>query len=190
MGLFISAAQAATDAASGDASGGGSGLPQLNFDAFPSQIFWLIVAVVVLYLLFSRSVLPKIAGVMEERADAVEDDLDRAAELKRKAEEAEKAYQKALADAEAEAQRIAAETRAEINKEIEAATAKADEQIAEKTAESEKRIAEIRADAAAAVHEVALDTAQALAEAVAPGAADAEAVRAAVESRAPARKEG
>lgn len=188
MGLFISAAQAATDAG---ADSGASGLPQLNIESFPSQIFWLVVAVIVLYLLFARTVLPAISGVIEERSDAVEDDLDRAAEFKRKAEEAEKAYDKALADAQAEARRIAEETRAQIDKQVEEATAKADAQIAEKVAESETRIDEIRADAADAVREVAMDTAEALVEAVAPGAADAETIRAAVEARAPAaRKEG
>jgi F-type H+-transporting ATPase subunit b len=185
MGLFISAAQAATDAG---AEGGASGLPQLNLDTFPSQIFWLVVALAALYLLFSRSVLPRISGIIEERSDAVEDDLDRAAEFKRRAEEAEKAYEQALSDARAEAQRIADATRADINKQVEEATAKADAQIAEKTAESEKRIAEIRDDAAAAVHEVALETAQALVEAVAPGAADPDAVKAAVESRTQRRE--
>lgn len=189
MGLFISAAQAAT-AASDAGHGGGGGLPQLNLEAFPSQVFWLLVTLVVLYLLFSRSVLPAISGIIEERHDAVEDDLDRASEFKRKAEEAEQAYQDALAQARAEAHRIAEATRAEINKEIEAAMAKADAQIAARTAESETRIAEIRADAAIAVREVALETAQALAEAVAPGVATEKAIEAAVDSRAPARKEG
>lgn len=191
MGLFISAAMAATEEAqhvaelAEEAHGTAkeSGLPQLNLDTFPSQIFWLVVALVVLYLLFSRVVLPRIGGVIEERHDAVEDDLDRTAEYKRRAEEAEKAYQKALADARAESQRIANETKAEIQKEIDAATAKADEQISAKLEESEARIAEIRTEAAAAVKAVAHETALALVEAVAPGAADEDAVKSAVESR-------
>lgn len=189
MGLFISAAQAATEAVEiqeGVAHGGdhgSSGLPQLDLASFPSQIFWLVVALVVLYLMFTRVVLPRLGGIIEERHDAIEDDLDRAADYKRRAEEAEAAWQKALADARAEAQAIAAKTKAEIQKKVDAAIAKADAEIAAKTAESEARIAEIRAEASAAVQQVAREIAVALAESVAPGAADPAALTAAVDKR-------
>lgn len=159
------------------------GLPQLNFDTFPSQIFWLIVAMVVLFLLMSRVALPRIASVLEERADAIADDLDAAEEFKRKALEAEAAYEQALADARAKAADIAAETRAEIQKDVDAATAKADAEISARAAEGEKRIAEIRDSAMAAVEEVAQETAQAVVDVVMPDVADSDAVKAAVNSR-------
>lgn len=181
MGLFISAAHAAT--AADDHAGGGAGLPQLDFASFPSQIFWLIVTLVALYLIFVNVALPKIGGVIEERHDAIEDDLDRAAELRLLASEAEAAYEKALADARAEAGKIAESARAEIQKDVDAAVAKADAEIAARTAESEQRLAEIRAEAKTAVAQVARDTAQALIDAVAPGAADEAAVAAAVQRR-------
>ena len=181
MGLFIGAAQAATAAEEGAHSSGG--LPQLDIATFPSQIFWLLVTLVVLYLLFTRIALPRIGGVIEERHDAIEDDLDRAAEYKRRAEEAEKAYEQALADARAEAQRIAEAARKEIQAEIDAAIAKADAEIAARTAESEKRLAEIRDQARDAVAEVAGDVAVALVGAVSPVSADEPAVRAAVAAR-------
>ena len=76
MGLFISAAQAAEEVriVEGVEHGGdhgSAGLPQFDFASFPSQIFWFLVAIVVLYLLFSKIVLPRIGGVIEERHDAV-----------------------------------------------------------------------------------------------------------------------
>ncbi|MEM6440559.1 MAG: F0F1 ATP synthase subunit B' [Pseudomonadota bacterium] len=179
MGLFISAAQAATAAD----EAGGSGLPQLDFASFPSQIFWLIVTLVALYLIFVNVALPRIGGVIEERHDAIEDDLDRAADLRRKAGEAEAAYEKALADARAQASVIAEAARAEIQKEVDAAVAKADAEIAARTSESEARLAEIRAEAEGAVAEVARDAARALVDAVAPDAVDASAVDAAVQRR-------
>ncbi len=161
----------------------GGGLPQLNLDTFPSQIFWLVVGVLVLYWLMSRIALPRIASVLEERADAIAGDLDRAEELKRKAEDAEAAYKQALADARSKAQAIAAETRAEIQKEIDAATAKADAEISARTAEGETRIAEIRESAIRDVREVAEETAVAVVERIMPGIADDQAIRQAVQSR-------
>lgn len=166
-----------------DVESGSTGLPQLDFSTYPSQIFWLVVSLVVLYFLMTKIALPRIATVLEERADAIADDLDKAEEFKQKAEEAEKAYDQALADARAKSQEIAAETRAEIQRDVDAAMAKADAEIAARTAEGEKRIAEIRTNAMAAVEEVAGDTANAIVEAVMPDAADADALKAAVAAR-------
>ena len=175
---------AATAAAAAEgAEHGSGGLPQLNFSSFPSQIFWLVVAMVVLFLLMSRVALPRIGSVLEERADAIADDLDRAEEFKRKAEEAEEAYQQALADARAKAQEIAAETRAEIQKDVDAEITKADAEISARAAEGEKRIAEIRDSAMASVEEVANEAGLAVVEAILPDAADAGAVKAAIQSR-------
>jgi F-type H+-transporting ATPase subunit b len=160
-----------------------AGIAQLNFATWPSQIFWAVVSLVVLFFILKNVALPKIAGVLEERSDAIADDLDRAAEFKRKAEEAQDAYDKALADARAKAQAIAAETRAEIQKDVDAANAKAEAEIAAKTAEGEARIKEIRDSAMAHVEEVSLSTAEALVQAVAPGASAGDAIKKAVSGR-------
>lgn len=162
---------------------GASGLPQLNVETFASQIFWLVVAFFALYWLMSKVALPRIAAVLEERADAVAADLDRAEELKRKAEEAEAAYKQALADARAKAQAIAAETRAEIQMEVDEATAKADAEISARTAEGEKRIAEIRESAMQGVAQVSEETAIAVVDRLMPGVADEATVRSAVQAR-------
>lgn len=161
----------------------GSGLPQLNFESFPSQIFWLLVAFFLLYWLMSKIALPRIASVLEERADAIASDLDRAEELKRKAQEAEAAYKQALADARSKAQAIAAEMRAEVQKEVDEASARADAEIAARTAEGERRIAEVRESAIQGVRQVAEETAVAVVDRLMPGVADDQAVRAAVQAR-------
>ena len=138
------------------------GMPQLNFDHWGNQIFWLILALIATYLILSRVALPRIAAILNERQGTITNDLAAAEDLKAKAVEAENAYNKALADARAEAQRIAAETRAEIQAGVDEAIAKADEEISAKAAESEKAIAEIRAGALESVKVVATDTASAL----------------------------
>ena len=48
-----------------------AGMPQLDFSTFPNQIFWLVVALVVLYLLLSRMALPRIGSVIAERAGTI-----------------------------------------------------------------------------------------------------------------------
>ena len=163
-------------------NGSAIGMPQLCFDWFPNQIFWLLVALVAIYFVLSRIALPRIAAVLAERSGTITNDIAAAEEFKMKAGEAEKAYEKALADARTEAQAIGAEAKAEVQKEVDAATAKADAEIAARTAEAETKIAEIRESALANVEEVAKDTAGSIVEAMG-GSADAKAVNAAVEAR-------
>ena len=135
------------------------GMPQLDIASFPNQIFWLIVTLVVIYFVLSRIALPRIGAVLAERQGTISNDIAAAEELKLQAQEAERAYEKALADARAEAQRIVAETKAEIKADLDAAVAKADAEIAARQAEAEKQIAEIRAGAMESVTEVAKATA-------------------------------
>lgn len=159
------------------------GMPQLDFATFPNQIFWLVVTLVVIYLIMSRLALPRIAGVLANRHDTIQRDLEKAEELKQKAVEAEAAYDKALADARAEASKIIAETKAEMQKELDKATQKADAEIAAKAAESEAKITEIRSTTMKSVEVIATDAAKAIVDSLLPGSADKKAIKTAVVSR-------
>ncbi|ETW10739.1 F0F1 ATP synthase subunit B' [Roseivivax marinus] len=163
-------------------NGSAIGMPQLCGDWVWNQVFWLVLALVAIYFVLNRVALPRIAAILAERQGTITGDLAKAEDLKRSAEEAEAAYDKALADARTEARKIADETRAEIRAEVEEAEAKADADIAAKTAESEKQIAEIRASALANVEQVAKETAEALVAALGIDASKAE-LDAAVDKR-------
>jgi F-type H+-transporting ATPase subunit b len=159
------------------------GMPQLDPSIWPNLIFWLIVSIVLLYLILSRVALPRLHAVLSERHDAISNDLEMAALLRRRAQEAERAYERALAEAREEANRIAEATRADMQAELRALMAKADAEIAAKSAESEKRIGEIRANAADSIGEVARDLGQAIIQALTPQLADQAAVDGAVDRR-------
>lgn len=159
-----------------------AGMPQLDFATFPNQIFWLMVTLVVIYFVLSRVALPRIASVLAERSGTITKDVAAAEELKLKAQEAEAAYEKALADARAQAQDIVAAAKADIQADLDVAIAKADAEIAAKSAESEAAIAEIRAGAMDAVKTVAKDTAKELVAAMGQ-TADAKTITAAVTAR-------
>lgn len=150
----------------------GGGMPQLDFHNWASQIFWAALALILLYQILSKKILPRIAGALEDRHNAIADDLDHAAELKFKAESAQAAYEKALADARDRANEIAEKTRAEIADDLARQNELAEAEIAAKTAEGEKRIAEIKAEAAASAKTIAIETAEQIVERLAPGLAD------------------
>ncbi len=158
-------------------------MPQLNFETFPNQIFWLAVALVVIFFIVSKVILPRIGGVLEERHGMISGHIAQASDFKEQAEQAKADFEAAEVAARAEAQRIAAEAKAAIHKDLEKATAKADTEIAAKTAESEKAIAEIRASAVENVHAVAKATAGEIIAALMPSVADDAAVAKAVETR-------
>lgn len=158
------------------------GMPQLNFATWPNQIFWLLVALVIIYVVLTRIAMPRIAAVLAQRKGTIGNDLAAAEELKSKAKAAEHAYNLALEQARTEAGKIIAATKLEIQTELGAAIAKADAAIAVKSVEGAARIGDIRAGAIAAVAEVARDTAGALIAAMG-GNPDAAAIEAAVAAR-------
>ncbi|MEL6167521.1 MAG: F0F1 ATP synthase subunit B' [Pseudomonadota bacterium] len=164
------------------AEAGGAGLPQLDVTTFPNQIFWLVLTLLAIYFILDRIALPRIGSVLAERQGTITGDLAAAEELKAKADEAEAAYEKALADARAEAQKIAAERRAEIQTKVDAAVADADATISKRAEESEARIAEIRARAMEDVRSVAVETAPEIVSLLG-GDVDTAAVEAAVVER-------
>lgn len=159
----------------------GGGMPQLDFETWASQIFWAAIALFLLHQILSKKIMPRIAGALEDRHNAIADDLDSAGELKVKAEAAQAAYQKALADAKARAGEIAEKTRSDIAGQIEAANLKAEAEIAARTAEGEERIDAIRVASVANAKEVAVDAARAIVAKIAPGSADDAAIAAAVD---------
>jgi F-type H+-transporting ATPase subunit b len=143
-----------------------AGLPQMDVSTFPSQIFWLAVTFGALYAAMTWFILPRLGGAIEDRRDRIADDLDQAAEGKRLAEEAERAYNRALGDARAKAQAIAAETREEVGAEIAAQQRAAEASLSARTVAAEASIATMKREASAKVREAARDTTRAIVEAL------------------------
>jgi F-type H+-transporting ATPase subunit b len=141
---------------------GSGGLPQLNPESFPSQLFWLAITFAFLYFVMSRIALPRIGTVIEERRDRIADDLDKAAELKTQAEEAGRAYEKAVADARAKARALADDSRRKVKAETDKMRADAETGLSAKLAQAEKQIAQTKTAAMTNVSAIAAETAQAI----------------------------
>ncbi len=137
-------------------------MPQLNFQDFAPQLFWLAISFVLLYLAMSRVALPRVGGILEERASRIAADLDTAAQLRAQTEKAIADYDQALADAKARAQHIARQAREEIMVDIEREKTSADRQINEKLAEADERITALKKSALTHIDEIASETSQAL----------------------------
>src|SRR5713226_4107678 len=86
------------------ASEHGRGFPPFDAHSFASQLIWLALTFIALYLLMSRVALPRIGSILEERRRHIEADLAEAQRLKGDSDAAIAAYEKALADARGRAQ--------------------------------------------------------------------------------------
>lgn len=108
-GLLLGAALAAAPALAAEASGG---MPQLNFKDFPPQLVWLLITFAVLYVVMAKLALPRVAEVLDMRADRIKSDLDKAASLKAETDKMIATYEKALTDARNQAAAVARDTAA------------------------------------------------------------------------------
>ncbi len=142
----------------------GRGFPPFDPHTFASQLFWLTLTFVALYLLMSRLALPRIASILDARRQHVENDLAAAQRLKEASDAAIAAHEKALAEARARAQTLANETREKAAAAAESRRKDVDAKLNARIAEAEKTIAATRSAAMTNVHRIASDTAPAIVE--------------------------
>ena len=140
------------------------GFPPFESEHFPSQLVWLAISFVLLYVLMSKIALPRIGSILAERNRLVSDDLAAAERLKEQSNAAHAAYEKALHDARNRAQTIASSTREQQAREAEALHKRLEAQFHDRFAAAEKSIAKSRAVAMGSVRAIAGETASAIVE--------------------------
>jgi F-type H+-transporting ATPase subunit b len=137
------------------------GMPQLDFSTplTVSQVVWGAIIFAVLYILLSRTGLPMVASVLEERATKISRDLDEARAAKASADagmtEAEQATAKARAEAQGAINAALEEAKKAAAVQAETLNARLEQQLHD----AEAQIAQARASAMSALRQVATDTA-------------------------------
>jgi F-type H+-transporting ATPase subunit b len=146
------------------ASEHGGGFPPFNKDTFASQLIWITLAFVALYLLMSRVALPRIGSIIEDRRQRIASDFAEAERLKAESDAALVAYEKSLAVARGRAQALANEAREREAKAAQSARKALDAKLNTHIAEAEKTIAARRSSAMTNVQSIAVDAAAAIVE--------------------------
>lgn len=139
-------------------------MPQLAVETYASQIVWLAITFVVLYLIMSRVVIPRISGILEDREQRIRSDLDKAEELKSETDKAMQDYESRLAEARSKASEIIAGMKAEMNAEIDKRRLEIEAELEQRQAEAEKQIAQQRDAALASLDEISGNVTTALVE--------------------------
>jgi F-type H+-transporting ATPase subunit b len=138
-----------------------SNMPQMDFSnpLNGSQVVWLVIILVVLYLILSRWALPGVGAVLADRDQRIQRDLDAAHAAKVEADAA-------VAEVHAAIRSARDEANAEIARASEAAKAAAAEQAAElarkldaQLEKAEAEIAAARTEAMTAIRPIASETA-------------------------------
>jgi F-type H+-transporting ATPase subunit b len=157
-------AESAANAHTEVPSEGHGTFPPFQKDTFASQLFWLALTFIALYLLMSRIALPRIGAIIEDRRQRVSADFAEAERLKAESTEAIAAYEKALADARNRAQTLANQAREQEAAAAEAKRKELDGTLNARIAEAEKTVADRRATAMMSVEAIATDAAAAIIE--------------------------
>ena len=145
-----------------EAHGGKTAFPPFQTQTFPSQLVWLAISFVLLYVLMAKVALPRIGAIFEERSKRISGDLKAAQGFKEQSDAAHAAYEKALTDARTRAQSIANQMREKQAAEADATSKRLEAELHEKLASAEKSIAATRASAMSNVGSIATDTASAI----------------------------
>jgi F-type H+-transporting ATPase subunit b len=133
--------------------------PPLDPSTISPQLVWLAITFVGLYYLLKKIAIPRIGGVIEERSNRIQRDIDSADRLKDEVEAAMKAYEKSLGDARANATSIARQTRDQLAAEVDRERQTVEGTINKKLVDAEARIAETKRKALASVGEIASEIA-------------------------------
>jgi F-type H+-transporting ATPase subunit b len=173
--VAVADTHASTEAAHGD---GGGGLPQFEFQHWFGQIVYLIFLFAILYWLMAKVFVPRLRGVIDQRAATIADAVQTARQV-----QAEAAGQAEAAKAEVEAARagsraMATAAKARVTDAANALAAEEEAVVNARIAEAETAIGKTRDAAMTNVATIAADTAAAIVERLtgkAPSAAEADA---------------
>jgi F-type H+-transporting ATPase subunit b len=126
-------------------------MPQLDPAFWPTQLFWLAITFIALYLVIWRIALPRIADVLEARQRKLDDDLKKAAALKDEAEAILAEYEKMRATAQASAHDVLQKAQTAMKAEAERQGHALAARLGQQTDEAEARIAAAKEGALASL---------------------------------------
>jgi F-type H+-transporting ATPase subunit b len=136
--------------------------PPFNSETYASQLVWLVLTFVALYVVMSKIALPRIGGIIDARQKQIASDLAEAQRLKEEAEAATVAYEKKLAEARSNAHDIAAKTRDKLMAAADERRKATEDRLNKKLEEADKAIAATKAAAMSNVAAIATDAAAAI----------------------------
>tara|TARA_B100001057_G_C22717167_1_gene898218 strand:+ start:116 stop:607 length:492 start_codon:yes stop_codon:yes gene_type:complete len=115
-------------------------MPQFNPEFFVSQLFWLFVFFIFLFVFLWRVSLPRIATVLEKRQNKIDENLSSAKELQEQAQQIEKNINNQISKAKLNTNDQIKKTISELQDNVSSQLLSLDKELEEKISASEKEI--------------------------------------------------
>ena len=139
-------------------------MPQLEISTFPSQIFWLVLSFVILYIVLSRIVVPRISSTIKQRENEIKNNLHLSEQLFKDTEIINEEIEKVKNDTNKEAQEIINNLKNTTNKKINENSELLKKRLNQKLEKSENQIIFEKKKISKQIDKIALNISQALEE--------------------------
>ena len=176
LGLLITLTVINTDLYAAEA-----GMPQLDPTYWASQVFWLTLVFVVLYISISKFYLPKIKSNLENRDNKIKEDLDYANKFKEQSEAKLKEYQIILENAKKEVAKIHLDSKNILNKSIQSKKDSMEKEIEKEIAKAQKEIVDLKKNAISSIQNISVNIASNIIENISGDKFNESSVQATVE---------
>ena len=132
--LFINSYYAA------QADEGKAGLPQLDFNTYPSLVFWSVVSLIIGYILMKYLVTPNIKSILNNRETNIQNDLVKAKTSSQETERIKENIINSHTELKSRSQLIVNQALSETKKDIEKKEKDINQKLNEKVLKAEKKI--------------------------------------------------
>ena len=123
-----------------------AGMPQLDPRYWGSQIFWLVIVFISIYLLVAKIFIPKIKNNIDTRENKIRKDLEEAKNYKEEAEKKLKIYNDLIIKAKSESKKIIFESRQKLNESMQIKRDEIKKEIDKATKEAENEIKKFKSE--------------------------------------------
>ena len=123
-----------------------AGMPQLDPEYWPSQVFWLIIIFLTIYILISKIFIPKIKGSIDMREDKIRKDLEEAKTFKEQAELKLNEYNSLMETAKIDVKKIISKSRQKLNEDMQIKKDDAQKKIDAEILNAETEIKKFKVD--------------------------------------------
>ena len=117
-----------------------TGLPQLDFNTYPSLMFWSIISLIIGFILMKYLVTPNIKSILNSRETNIQNDLVKAKTSNQEAEKIKQSLMKSQEDIKSKSQKIISEAILESKQSIEKKEKEISAKLELKVSEAEKKI--------------------------------------------------
>lgn len=123
-----------------EADDGKAGLPQLDFNTYPSLVFWSIISLIIGYILMKYLVTPNIKSILNSRETSIQNDLVKAKTSNQESEKIRQSIIKSQEDIKSKSQKIISDAILESKQSIEKKEKEISAKLELKVSEAEKKI--------------------------------------------------